>query len=710
MRKLVWTLALTMLTSQAVSARPILVESGQHDDFVRLVLYTGADRDVRFRTSGNVIEVTVPEQTDGFNTRRVFRRIDRSVVSSIEYSDDTLLVTLNCDCEAVENASYRSFWYVDILPGPALAAKPELPRAGATLPVLSDQSYLLPPTNGTDLDEVIRQDVFQKKVAERMERPVTTPEVALAEPEQPALEQIPDVSQLRRSLSNELGTAATKGILQKSENASQNPARAEGLDALTSSAGVLDSLNISLGESVDVTATAAEERLEEAPAVCSNSQVFDISSWPSTEDVSFDLANSRRDLFDANGDFDPKNAVGLVQTYIRYGLGAEALQTIEMIPEDVDELPILAMMAQVLNGETPEPSIDIPENCGDDAVLWSVLADDTRALDDEAQAQSIRRAFEKLPVHLREILGERLVFALERSGHSKASSGIKSTLARSGKELEKPEFHESPVDTADSKGGGGPPIESETEKTALRFINEVDRAWATRTELESEILEVVSSFRVELRNTELEPRLLTAEVRAMVLARDYVSAVEFWIDEIEGKRASNDLMQTKEDVFSELISKAGYIALAEIASENMAWLKANLSDDLALQFASRMIDAGFAPLAADLMPSENVGLDNERYRIANARLALANGSYGLALDFLSGLTGDEADQLRTKANRLAGGAEGLAAAEFSPSPPLAPSSDGGGPAGPTTVSSATASLSGSEDLRSTINDILGDDP
>ncbi len=113
----VFLAVLFLIFARSVAAQGIVVKSGSHDGFVRLVVeMPDGKKPVITHKTRRLVEVRFPKETL-FNVDHVFDYISNERLDSISQDKGAINLRLNCDCELSTHIFNRSHFVIDIQDG-----------------------------------------------------------------------------------------------------------------------------------------------------------------------------------------------------------------------------------------------------------------------------------------------------------------------------------------------------------------------------------------------------------------------------------------------------------------------------------------------------------------------------------------------------------------------------------------------------------------
>ncbi|ULB11099.1 hypothetical protein ORIO_14460 [Cereibacter azotoformans] len=397
---------LALLAASAVAnAEPVVVRTGEHPGFTRLVV---EDAGIRAWTLGRTAEGYALRLSPGgrtFALSNAFRIITRQRLGSLEPAPNgDLRIGLSCACHITPTEIRPGVIVLDIHDGAALAGatheKP-LPQPGVAEIRPRARPVSSPPP-------------YDWRTVDR--RPF---EAAPA----PPLEQ-PFVAAMRQSLVEQLSRGSAAGAVDFVEKPPVAESAAPATDP-GANVRILPEPGYGISalqhDPAKLTATGAE---------CPADERMDVASWLDDRPVAEQMSAALSGL---TGEFDqprPEAIAAAVRFYLGLGFGAEARLLLETFTFESADRETWETMARVLDGERqPGGPLSSMASCDTAAALWSVLADpptSSRAVN----APAVLRAFSSLPRHLRQTLGPRLAETLMNLGDLANAEGIRQIMMR----------------------------------------------------------------------------------------------------------------------------------------------------------------------------------------------------------------------------------------------------------------------------------------
>ena len=394
---MIWLRALLLvLLPQAVLAGPVLVTSGEHPGFTRLVMQYDGPVDWQVGRAVDGYTLRIHSQKPAYDTAKAFDLIGKSRLAALWADPESgdLHLGIACACYAMPFEFRPGIVVVDLYDGdPPAGSSFENPLDGAkanTAPVTHDAATVAPydwtTAEGTGLH------AKPNLLGGFGPLPVDLATVESG------------LEPLRQSLLQEMGRGASQGIVDMAK-----PKKADQPVEITDDLSV----QIHLGETPDLIIRQKGEDhipLTAQGAECFSDAQLDVISWGANRPVAEQIGPERQGL---TGEFDkpdPDAVTRTVRFQLFLGFGAEARSLIRAFPADLPDKAIWNSMAHILDDEDdPASAFHGMQDCDTAAALWAVMSDPAARPVGEVGTSAVLRAFSALPPHLRRLVGPRLV-------------------------------------------------------------------------------------------------------------------------------------------------------------------------------------------------------------------------------------------------------------------------------------------------------------
>lgn len=617
-------LLLWALLAGGVAAAPVLVKTGEHDGFTRLVMEFTAPVEWQMGRSADGYELRVAGQAD-YDLSDAFKLIGKSRLAAIWVDGQTagLRIGIACGCHAIPFEFRPNIVVVDLRDGP--------PPNGSSFeqPLLS-----APSTKGA-----ASEGSYNWQTLALAELRGDAPEADTRSTLAPVPSSDPALQNLRETLLHQLGRGASQGILEMVRSTPAQPAPLEALTAMRVELGELPGVSISHGQS-DHAGLAADGK------ACVAADQLDFASWGDNRPVYQQMAEAMTGLI---GEFDRPNAE-ILRKAIRFqlyiGFGAEARQLLHAFPVEAAEAALWTSLANLVDGDAdPSSAFAGQAACDTPAALWAILADPALSPGTPINPEAAYLAFSALPITLRRHLGPTLADRFLAVNDRASAAKVRDAVLR-------------------APGEPGPQVA--LMQAALDMINEEPAAAETRLNT------LVTSSGPET------PAALVALVTARVaqglpVSPDLVIALEAVLQE---RKHTEDEQSTRHALLLARAASGDFDAaftalpetpqaepqlwhlLSELGQDEDVLLHAVLlpdaarpraSPDTAASLASRLLGLGLAESALRWLPEPSIADP-----LLLARLHLQRNDGHRAISMLTGVDTNEALSLRAEAMQQIG--------------------------------------------------------
>lgn len=664
-----------LLVAGAVSAQPIIVRSGEHDGFSRLVLKLPTGVDWRLSRAGRIAVLSLNDPDAVFDLGQVFERIPRTRLESASQSGPgrPLNLNLTCDCPTEARIGGDRLLVVDIRdPVSASVSEPSRQTEYRLPKVYTTSQPWLPRRIGAVTSPVVNEPTTRRgyedrsgvDLVERHPSPGATDGLGDTD-----LHEQLNLSELR--LLEQVGRATRQGLLtprsevtsletggarerDAAQGAAKPDASHENLPARQRQGEPQQQIQMSAVTSADRdTARHRANGGRSEPDVCLRPGDVAIADWGGNGGFSKMLGELRSRLHSETGDLDAKAHIELARLYLHYGFGLEALRLLESVGETDS---ILADMARLMDGE-PGPDLRVFEGqltCANDTSLWAFLAHsrDGPALDGE-QTAAILRAFAKLPDHLRGHLGPRVSARFLGHGDPDAAASIlrlidpAATEPPDGSGIVQAEIDRDRGDAAAAETHLKDVVEEGSDQSPEALIDLIEDMYNRHAVGEPGLAQLVGAYVTEFGESVLGARLRRANVLSLLLGGDYAGAFSV-VQDIAGLDPKI-FNSTFADAVVDLTMGADDMTFLALIHQEMAGEMPVLPVSVGNAAAKRLISLGFPRSAEPLMASPISARRTPDRRLLWARVALAGNLPDRAVAELADLEGAEAELLRAEA-------------------------------------------------------------
>ena len=633
--------------SQMVPAQTVIVKSGDHPGFTRLVLELPKAADWQMGRTAEGYELRIADKALRFDVSEVFKDIQRNRLAAIWMDPDSggLRLGIACACHALPFEFRAGIIVIDLREGPPPKGSSfELALDGTGAATLAARPVTRPRGRphafvGAKIQAEVPRPTYDW-MAEDASNPSGKQRISSA-PQSAAGLTINDTGPFKDALLRQLSRGAAQGIIQmaKPNLASRNT---------TNPAEAGPRANIRLGEAPGFAVAAnpgPKDMLIKDGTACVADNTLDITGWGSDEPASIQLANSRANLI---GEFDHPNSVNValaVKILIHLGFGAEAGQLLEQMPVDRPDSPLWKSMAKIVDGASDaEGPFAGMQTCDTAAALWATLAMPELTVGARPRLKAVLRAFSALPAHLRRGLGPSLAAKFLAIGEVTTARSISNSVQRSVSETA-PDVAvmDARIDLASGDSAAAtahlaPILAQAGPNTAATLIALVDAGIASGDALDPATAIALAALIREQSGSDLEPALRRAQILSLASAGDFDQAFA-----LLPKMPSAEL-----DLWQVLARSGSNTAILNHAVMRPDTNLPSLSADDRSQLAGQLSTLGLPDAALVWIGTQSENT-SDASRLIAAKAYLSKGDADASLTWLGGLDDSAALGLRAEA-------------------------------------------------------------
>ncbi|PKP69766.1 MAG: hypothetical protein CVT82_09350 [Alphaproteobacteria bacterium HGW-Alphaproteobacteria-4] len=667
--------ALMLLTAPA-QAETVLVKSGEHATFSRLVLNLEAPTDWRMGRTENGYSLQLARPEIVFDLARVFDLIPRRRILDVTAPAAATLAL------KVASGTYASAFEIkpgtivlDVVSGTAPVGSrfeaplsPESPGAQDPLnnPARRPSLPLRLPTRSPFIDTFLG-NYWQSSA------PPLTAETSAADhvaSESAASIRDPRVTEAEGHLLTQLSRAASQGLVTitlpgdlsepvaelASTTTPQNdapheatPNRPEDHIALRSET-VFDR---------DAKGGPPAQQLNPVGLVCLPAAAVDVGAWASDHPAALQIGSAQTALL---GEFDkpsPDAVLALARLYLALGMGAEVAALLDGFAVDPVDSDVLRAMAAVIDDRAVATGARLTQmaDCDSPAALWAILSNRELKPGDARNTDAVLRGFSLLPLNLRLLLGPRLAERLITLGAESAARTVRDAITRA------PGNHESTTGLIDADidmargahtqaAAALGPIIAENGPDAPRALAlYVDSLLASGASIDLALVEAVAALAFEHREAPDGATLARAHILAAGASGLFVRAFDA-LGRMPKGASPEFIAQTTAELLRQLASTPDEVTFVTEYFRSKSMILQQNDWPLQLQTAERLLVLGFPAEARQVLGPKAVRFDAGR--LLRARAAIMQQDGAAALAEIAGLSGTEAARARADALRLTG--------------------------------------------------------
>lgn len=655
---------LNVLFAAVAAAQTVTVRSGEHSNFTRVVLTLPDRAGWSLNQSGDRAILELENGPYAFDTSSVFQRISGKRLTSVNPTgnDSGLMLALACPCEV------SGFWHAETMLVLDIKDKPELPKSRRTSP--TDPTATQTTRFGASSNSAAAGLLMSSL-------PIVSDEAPKGPALKPKVEGVKKTDPLeetRDQLIKQFGRAATQGLLTpRSQIDKTSPSDAapvsdvirQGEDLISDPVtreGGPSQIHLQAQTSMDQAflRQLSNGSLPKYERACLPNDWVNVQAWANDSPVWSQVGALRSGMISAAGKLEIDVVHDLAKLYIHYGFGAEALQTIYMVPNPKPEHRALQAMAQVLEYGASDASSILHGHfhCGPDVLLWSLLATPTWPDRTEIDTDAALLAFTALPYHLRQYLGPDLSRRFRATGGDDIADQVLRATARNPQSASQDFMVERAISEA-GKGSRDTAIKTlesvvaaGAEPSATALVKLIDYKLEAKEPISFEMAQLAEAYAKENDGLPISDQLRWAQVIALASSGAFDAA--FALMQTLEESISTKRPNLKSDVLGLLVDNSDDMQFLRHALPFGAGEVPPITPVVANGLASRLLELGF-PEAARQVTSATVPENLDRNSgVLNAKVALALGQPRKAEVELLGFEGEDVNLLRARARSMAG--------------------------------------------------------
>lgn len=651
----------------SVQAQELVLRSGDHSTFSRLTIPIPTSQNWEAQKTTEGIVVSLPEFEGTFDTKSVFIRMRSDRISRISIDGNSLLLELSCDCVAT---TFRSgeLLVIDVadkgsvLAGPPIEGSNPKPKSVSNvrnqtpteglvslLPWIGVNSALEKPDR---FNSIVTKTEGSESVSSRLDSSST--------------ERADLLNQMQKALTEKVASAASVGLLEKrfdqtllQKNLPSTTGKTTLKELPTNLEGPSRNLRITSSMDSEVRTYEGQFDATSSGVSCPNEEFLSIENWGTEGRFSLEVGKARNSLTDARDRLNLEAAKTLAKTYLYYGFGAEALNSLKLDPSLLRDFPHLVDVAQILE----RGSLDRPNaltrltDCSSSVALWASLSFKKIPADTIVNVDAVLLALNKLPSHLRRIIAPSLSSKLLQYGEAAGAATAMRSVERLPGSLS-PESLMAQADLALNSGNSAEillkdVIQTNSEKSPTALIKLIEEKLSKNESLSIETAKLVEAYAQELHGTELGSQLRQTQIAALSQSGRFKEAFAA-LDALSPSISPKASQELRHVVFEKLRDNADDLVFLEHLLSRKESTPQSLSVKLTLSLATRLLDLGFAAQAQEMLSGIPEGSRQAERQILAARAALLLFQPFQAQAALIGLEGTEAKLILAEAKEMTG--------------------------------------------------------
>ncbi|MCV3269878.1 tetratricopeptide repeat protein [Roseobacter sinensis] len=649
---------IALLFAGAAHSNPIVVRSGDHEGFTRLVLRLPENVTWELIEEPGLKTISFRGHDAGFNVSRVFDVIPRDQLLEVRPYPSRLELDLSCVCDVNTFVERREFLVVDILDGPPLP-----PESTASAP----RFITARPASGFNFGDLLWSDfaspdgeaIASNKSPAEQQPDAIDPSVEARESEAAFVEQT------RQQLLAGLSNAASRGILEPATpdlngviGEEEMPPAEEIFDSSEEEIVVVapEGGNIRITSSRDTPRGALDGDLMTSGAVCASPDRVMVPEWGGEDPFHLQVAGMRRALYSEVDRLNPDQAIALARLYIFFGFGAEAKEVLSLSGTLASEHPELMDLADIMeHGFARNPRfVHRFADCESELALWAAMAAQELPAEQILNEAAALRALAALPDHLRRFIAPALSKRLADSGSlDSASIALRNTdWTKTGNEsdsdLAEATIEKQSGNTERAENLLSEVIEDNAAETPQAMIALVNSRLDEGKAISADVALLIETYAFEWRDSPIAQDLQRAHVIASAYSDQFDKAFEALENELV--TADPDLLnELRSLIFSALSSNADDITFLDAFFAEFPTNASALSIVSVEATVSRLLELGFAAEAEAILADLPADRANDDLRLLHAEALIAMRQPEAALTVLGLVQSDLSVPLKARA-------------------------------------------------------------
>lgn len=635
-----------------LAGQELQIRSGEHEDFSRLVFTIDPGSDWQLGRDGEGYRLSIGSSLGAVDTAAVFERIPRTRIADLVPSANgtDLSILLGCDCTADAFLYRPDMLVVDVLdeaPDPNSPFETPFPvgdeeasdAVANTTSIRPEPLVTLPVLPGLDFE------VGGAAVAE----PHATPQQPPAQPMDATA-----VAQTERQILESLSRGISQGVVSSAAE-DADPfgnlvvvAPPSGPDGIPEA--FRDNLNVRAETTVERDLANANPPVQQTPVgeVCWPDAEFALASWIDERPFPEQLAERRTGLYSELDGPNEDVIRALARHYVAFGFGYEARSALALIGEEERDA-VLAALSYIVDGQIPAENLFQGQyECTSDVALWAILAEEDLGRGFMIDTNVVLRTLTELPEDLQPHIAGRLARRFLEIGDTfTAELVLATTRPVERAALLEYRLAEAELAALSDRPAAAISILQQLAETDARLppqalVNLVELVLADGRQVDGSLVDLLAVMAFEHRDTAIEADLLGTKARALTGNLQFQEA-------LESLQSSRDRLsrEASDRIVSEIaITLADGAADDEFLTLAFSDRFSRVDDPARMALAQRLTELGFADRA--WLFAEPVVNGTPQDRKLRAAVLIEQGRTGAAMAEISGLTDDEAQQLRAR--------------------------------------------------------------
>ena len=420
-----WVILFFGLSAGTAMAQAVVVKSGDHADFTRLVLTFPDAADWQLGRSKEGYELGLGARKAAFDLTDVYRLITKARLKSV-WTDPTtgrLQLGVACACHAIPFEFNRNTLVIDIKDGapPEGSTFEQALIGGEALPPIGLNAGVAP---GPVPDFAVYDWLEATAAASAPIESPLTPDIF-----QSNLEGAVAGDGFRNAVIDQLAKGATEGIVEIVPIGLAD-------SSSTPSDGVAN-VRMGVGDLPDALAGVSVSDGKPRPALsatgdlCPVEDRVDPARWGSMDSGATALFAARASMLGEFDEPDPDGLQNAIYTLLFFGFGAEARNLMQVFQSTEKIDPLAVGLSYLVDGEAaPEKPFSGMQTCNSAAAFWALAEAEDKQNLAGLDGSAVARTYLGLPKHLKLAFAQVITQRLLQDGDAANAEIVRSALTR----------------------------------------------------------------------------------------------------------------------------------------------------------------------------------------------------------------------------------------------------------------------------------------
>ena len=517
------TVSLLFNSALSLSAQDLTIQTGDHEDFTRIVFYTSDQQEWNVVQDDRKVNISFIGLKNNISMSNFFKSISRERISSAIGNGNNVQLILACNCTIKKYPVRSRYRYIDVIDNGVIdfesSSLPDVPISK----IVKDNRILVNAVDTKGDEQKKTPEIMVNASAENsgIKRNMEETDLSVEDSGVASVKEnlLPG---LLEATGNSMSRSLTREILK----------RQTGFDfsvQLRDPSSIVPNIHTPNLRSIDpndidVSLERSFDKVDKFH--CSLFENYSLSDWGLSEDFLFDLSRLRAGIFSEFDDIDSGNLYDLARLYIYHSFGLEARQVLGYLKGNHKEVQLLTEISYLVDHEFERdfPMLNSVNHCSGFLNLLSILSSGISPSDKDLADEALLQ-LNSLPEHLRSQFAPRLSQIFLNSSDTTSAKYALRTSSR----INNPQKPQLSVATAalnvqEEKFDEAASLLTETINDNSYYsvrssIDLVELSVLRFEKVSQNVVDLISAYLVEYRDQEIESELVSAY--ALSLSSNY---------------------------------------------------------------------------------------------------------------------------------------------------------------------------------------------